>query len=162
MLKVLKTCIFFYLVQFFICDYVDCYVKSILFYGRECWIICSKIQGELQAPGIWFYKRILKLSWTDRESNEDVLKENSNYKNAYAQNQKKTVETSWGTSPSHCILRIREISEVSESPTCRGCVNVWMNREPAHRRRNSRPRGSKKYVLSSDAILTFDMRKIDS
>ena len=53
---------------------LDCCVKPILTYSRESWAISSQIEQRLQAAEMWFYSRILKISWTHLMSNEEVLK----------------------------------------------------------------------------------------
>ena len=50
------------------------YVWSILLYGCECWTITNIIRKRLEATEMWFLRRILKISWTEKKSNQEVLK----------------------------------------------------------------------------------------
>ena len=50
-----------------------CYVWSTLLYGSECWTITKELQNKLEAAEMWFWRRILKISWTHKVSNKDVL-----------------------------------------------------------------------------------------
>ena len=50
-----------------------CYVWSTLSYGSECWTITKELQNKLGAAEMWFWRRILKISWTHKISNKDVL-----------------------------------------------------------------------------------------
>ena len=49
------------------------YVWSILLYGCECWTIDRDIENRLNAAEMWFLRRILRIPWTDRVSNDNVL-----------------------------------------------------------------------------------------
>lgn len=50
-----------------------CYIWSILLYGCETWTISNNMQKRLQATEMWFLRRMLKISWGDRITNEEVL-----------------------------------------------------------------------------------------
>jgi len=50
-----------------------CYIWSILLYGCETWTISNNMQKKLQAAEMWFYRRMLKISWEERVTNEEVL-----------------------------------------------------------------------------------------
>ncbi|CAG9831529.1 unnamed protein product [Diabrotica balteata] len=49
------------------------YVFSVLFYGVKSWTL-KDICRKLEAFEMWLYRRILKIPWTDRVTNEEVLK----------------------------------------------------------------------------------------
>ena len=49
------------------------YVWSILLYGCECWTLTKDTARRLEATEMWFIRRILKILWTERETNEEVL-----------------------------------------------------------------------------------------
>ncbi|MCH9665805.1 MAG: hypothetical protein K0U41_08180 [Gammaproteobacteria bacterium] len=53
---------------------LDCYVLSILLYGSECWTISPPMKQKLEAVEMWFYRRMLRISWTDHATNEEVLR----------------------------------------------------------------------------------------
>lgn len=50
-----------------------CYIDSTLTYGGECWKISQAMEKRLQSVKTWFYRRMLRISWTDHMSNEEVL-----------------------------------------------------------------------------------------
>jgi len=52
---------------------LNCYVIPTLRYGSECWTISAAMVKRLEAVEIWFYRRMLKIPWTDHVSNEQVL-----------------------------------------------------------------------------------------
>ena len=52
---------------------LKCYISSILLYGSECWTLTPKNCARLQATEMWFYRRMLKISWTEKVTNEEVL-----------------------------------------------------------------------------------------
>ena len=39
--------------------------------SSESWTISSQIEQRPQAAGMWFYQRMLKMSWTHLMSNEE-------------------------------------------------------------------------------------------
>ncbi|KAG1656182.1 Transmembrane and TPR repeat-containing protein 4 [Nymphon striatum] len=53
---------------------VKCYIWSILLYGVETWTISKKMEERLEAYEMWIYRRIGKVSWTERRTNEYVLR----------------------------------------------------------------------------------------
>ena len=42
-------------------------------YGCESWTINKDMEMKIQAAEMWFLSRMMKISWTDRVSNEMVL-----------------------------------------------------------------------------------------
>ena len=51
------------------------YVWSTLTYGCECWTITSDIEKKIEAAAIWFIRRMLRISWTEKKPNVNVLRE---------------------------------------------------------------------------------------
>ena len=49
------------------------YVWSVLLYGCECWTLTPELEKRLEAVEMWFIRRILKISWTEKMSNEEVM-----------------------------------------------------------------------------------------
>ena len=54
---------------------LECYIEPILMYGCEAWTISKQTQKKLEATEMWFLRRMLRISWKERKSNETVLKE---------------------------------------------------------------------------------------
>jgi len=44
-------------------------------HGCEAWNIKKKVHRELEAAEMWFIRRMLRISWTARKTNEEVLRE---------------------------------------------------------------------------------------
>ena len=42
-------------------------------YGSECWTISKTMEKRLQSAEMWFYRRMLRVSWTNHKSNSEVL-----------------------------------------------------------------------------------------
>ena len=53
---------------------LQCYVTSTLLYGCECWTISAEIEKKLEATEMWYWRRMLRISWTDHVMNEEVLR----------------------------------------------------------------------------------------
>ncbi|GFS21719.1 endonuclease-reverse transcriptase [Elysia marginata] len=54
---------------------LECYIEPILMYGSEAWIITNKFKKKLEAIEMWFLRRMLKIPWTAKKTNERVLQE---------------------------------------------------------------------------------------
>ena len=52
---------------------VKWYVYSITLYGAETWTLRKADQKDLENFEIWCYRRTVKINWTDRVRNEEVL-----------------------------------------------------------------------------------------
>ena len=51
-----------------------CYVWSILLYGAETWTISAVMRNRIEAAEMWFYRRMLRISWVAHVTNEEVLR----------------------------------------------------------------------------------------
>ena len=54
---------------------LECYIEPILKYGCEAWTISKQVQKKLEAVEMWFLRRMMKISWMAKKSNDTVLKE---------------------------------------------------------------------------------------
>jgi hypothetical protein len=52
---------------------VKCYIWSMALYGAESWTLRAVDQKHLESFEMWCWRRMEKLSWTDRVRNEEVL-----------------------------------------------------------------------------------------
>uniref|UniRef100_A0A8D8WL62 Uncharacterized protein n=1 Tax=Cacopsylla melanoneura TaxID=428564 RepID=A0A8D8WL62_9HEMI len=52
---------------------LKCYVYSVLLYGVETWTLKGYTISKIQAFELWLYRRILKIPWTDKITNKEVL-----------------------------------------------------------------------------------------
>ena len=56
-----------------------CLVKAMVFpvvmYGCESWTIRKAKQQRIDAFELWFWRRLLRVPWTARRSNQSILKE---------------------------------------------------------------------------------------
>ena len=60
---------------------LQCYVHPVLMYGSEAWTITTDMKKRLDSCEMWFFRQMLKIKWTDRVSNENVLRRaNVNHK----------------------------------------------------------------------------------
>ena len=51
---------------------LQCYIFSIVSYASETWTFNKNIRRRINAFEMWCYRRILKISWTDKIKNEEV------------------------------------------------------------------------------------------
>ena len=49
------------------------YVWSVLLFGCEAWTVSREMQKRLEAAEMFFYRRMLRIPWTARRTNEEVL-----------------------------------------------------------------------------------------
>ena len=54
---------------------LECYIEPILMYGCEAWTISKQAEKKLEAVEMWFLRRMVKISWMAKKSNDTVLKE---------------------------------------------------------------------------------------
>ena len=54
---------------------LQCYVEPVLLYACETWTIDTQVKKQLEATEMWFLRRMLRIPWTDKKSNEEVLRE---------------------------------------------------------------------------------------
>ena len=52
---------------------LKCFVWSTLLYGSETWTITKKMRKRIEATEMWFLRRMQRIPWTARASNEEVL-----------------------------------------------------------------------------------------
>ena len=51
------------------------YILSSLFYGCETWTVNAAMEKRLEAFEIWCWRRMLRVSWVERKTNESTLEE---------------------------------------------------------------------------------------
>jgi hypothetical protein len=51
---------------------VKCYIRSMAVYGAETWMLRAADQKYLESVEVWCWRRMEKISWTDRVRNEEV------------------------------------------------------------------------------------------
>ena len=54
---------------------LQCYVEPILMYGCETRTISKPIQKKIEAVEMWFWRRMLKIPWTAKRTNVEVMEE---------------------------------------------------------------------------------------
>ena len=50
-------------------------VLSVVMYRCECWTIMKAERQRIDAFGLWCWRRLLRVPWTARKSNQSILKE---------------------------------------------------------------------------------------
>ena len=53
--------------------FIKSYVWSTMLYGCEAWTMNKAMVKKIEAAEMWFFRRMLKISWTDRVRNDEVL-----------------------------------------------------------------------------------------
>ena len=53
--------------------FLQCYIWPTSLYGCESWTISKKLQKHLEATEMWFFRRMLKIPWTKRKSNQTII-----------------------------------------------------------------------------------------
>ena len=64
--------------------FIKCYVWSVLLYGYETWTMSTTDEKKIEAVEMWCHRRMLKLPWTERKANEEVLQMASAERNIIA------------------------------------------------------------------------------
>ena len=55
-------------------------VWSVMLYGCESWIVNNEIRNRIAAAETWFLSRMLRISWADKVTNEEVLRRAGTHK----------------------------------------------------------------------------------
>ena len=55
-------------------QFIRCYVWSMFLYGSEAWTLTAAEKSRVEAFEMWCYRRMMKIKWIDRVSNEEVLR----------------------------------------------------------------------------------------
>ena len=53
---------------------IQCYIWPTLFYGAETWTMTKSLLSRLDAFEMWIYRRVMKISWTEKITKEEVLR----------------------------------------------------------------------------------------
>ena len=53
---------------------IKCYIWSTMLYGCDTWTISEAMKKQLEAAEMWFLRRMMKVSWIKKVTNEDVLR----------------------------------------------------------------------------------------
>ena len=53
---------------------LKCYIEPILLYGSESWTIGKSAQKSLEAAEMWFIRRMLRIPWTAKITNEECMR----------------------------------------------------------------------------------------
>ena len=56
-------------------DLVKAMVFPVVMYGCESWIIKKAEHRRIDALELWYWRRLLRVPWTARRSNQSILKE---------------------------------------------------------------------------------------
>ena len=54
---------------------VKCMVFPVVMYGYESWTIKKAEWCKIDAFELWYWRRLLRVTWTARRSNQSILKE---------------------------------------------------------------------------------------
>ena len=49
------------------------HIWSILLCGCECWTLTKDLERRLEATEMWYIRRIMRISWTEKKSNKEVM-----------------------------------------------------------------------------------------
>ena len=52
---------------------LQCYIEPILLYGCELWSMTKQSLTSIEAMEMWFLKRMLRVSWTEKRTNLEIL-----------------------------------------------------------------------------------------
>ena len=54
---------------------LECLVWPVMLYGCETWTTKKAEEKKIEAAEMWFYRRLLRVSWKERRTNDSILKE---------------------------------------------------------------------------------------
>ena len=54
---------------------LEAYIEPVLLYGCEAWTIDERMKRSLETTEMWFLRRMMRIPWTAKKTNEEVLTE---------------------------------------------------------------------------------------
>ena len=57
------------------------YIEPVLLHGCETWTMCSQAEKHLMAAEMWFLRKMQRIPWIDRKTNDQVLQETNENRN---------------------------------------------------------------------------------
>jgi len=84
---------------------VKCYIWSIALYGAETWTLRAVDQKQQESSETWCWRRMEKISWTDRVRNEEMLLRVKEQRNILHEISKRTVNSIGHIFRRNCLLR---------------------------------------------------------
>ena len=137
---------------------LNAYVYSILLYASECWTMSATMTKKLEAAEMWFYRRILRISYTKRITNEEVLSRMATTRNLIIMVRGRQMSF-FGH-----VMRNKENFSISgkiEGKRCRGrqrityakSLSVWMKIEETEMIRASRDKWN---TMTVKALIMHD------
>ena len=54
---------------------LKCLVWPVMLYGCEAWTLRKEEENKINAAEMWFYRRLLRIQWTEKRTNDSVLEE---------------------------------------------------------------------------------------
>ena len=67
-------------------------IWPVMLYGCEAWTLKRAEEKKLEAAEMWLYRRLLRVKWTDKRTNESILGELSNSKQVLQDINKKRLK----------------------------------------------------------------------
>ena len=71
---------------------LQCYVEPVLTYGSEAWTITKQIMKKIEATEMWFIRRMLRIPYTARVTNDKALQDANTERNILKKIRKKQAE----------------------------------------------------------------------
>ena len=54
---------------------LEVFIEPVLLYGCEAWAIDERMKRSLETTEMWFLRRMMRIPWTAKKTNEEVLTE---------------------------------------------------------------------------------------
>ena len=74
---------------------LQCLVWPIMLYGCETWTTKKADVKTIEAAEMWFYRRLLRVKWTERRTNDSILQELGTNKQPCNHHQQKKTKIHW-------------------------------------------------------------------
>lgn len=136
----------------------QCYIEPVLMYACETWTINAQMERSLNATEMWFLRRMLKIPWTARKTNKEVL-EKAKSKRALLNNLRKRQATFFG----HVMRRekLEHLVTTGKLQGTRSCgrqrkrmqdgLSAWMRTDNMHMIASARERGLWRVMVANAA-----------
>ncbi|GFR66454.1 protein farnesyltransferase subunit beta [Elysia marginata] len=94
--------------------------------GCEAWTLTKEIQRKIEAAEMWFFRRMLRVPWTARKTNEEVLKETETIRSLMNRVQRRQANVPLLDRELHTEFLLRGLKHLSGSYQCLDSSRPWL------------------------------------
>ena len=80
---------------------LKCLIWPVMLYGSDTWTCRKRDEERIEAAEVWFYRRLLRVQWTDKRTNESIFRRTLSAERTTCGDQQKKTKVHWPCKPQH-------------------------------------------------------------